>query len=465
MRVVLLSLICAIALGVRGIGIALTLPQMRELTRPAAPGAQTRAARPAAPAARAVRAARAPDDGPDWWRLTLLWTAAWTAAAPPIVGALLARTIRRRLAQRERRRYGLYELRLSMHDEAKVQDLEDMVEALHNLVCEFPEQRALHGQPYVAFELHYGPAGQGMEWTICVRCERDLVASVDGIVAAAYPDVRVGHVMGETPTEIDGRLPVPGYLMRFCKARAFIYSINTDDLGGRHASAQASPIMEAIAQAQASLGRPSSVRFQLTPAPHAIEAWARHRFERYENRLKRSELWGLPEAGTRSVLHQDEMRDARRTQSRAMFWLEAQVAAADREDANRIAAAMQARRGDNRLHRRWWLLERRHRLHRERFPDATPPLWPSPSLRGLCSSTEIAALLALPTARMKGVPVRRLNVPRLPAPPDVTRTVELAPPAPPGPGREPPVAAAAAVQEQPDLPPPPGRPAELPPLD
>ena len=72
---------------------------------------------------------------------------------------------------------------------------------------------------------------------------------------------------------------------------------------------------------------------------------------------------------------------------------------------------MQARRGENRLHRRW--MHVRQNLYRRRFPHALGPLLPSP--RSLVSAAEAAHLLALPSARMKGVPVRRLALPRIPA--------------------------------------------------
>ena len=61
----------------------------------------------------------------------------------------------------------------------------------------------------------------------------------------------------------------------------------------------------------------------------------------------------------------------------------------------------------------------RHNLYRRRFPTATPPLLPSP--RALISAAEAAHLLALPTARMKGVPVRRVAIPRIPMPPEILR--------------------------------------------
>ena len=87
------------------------------------------------------------------------------------------------------------------------------------------------------------------------------------------------------------------------------------------------------------------------------------------------------------------------------------------ERARRVAAAVQSRRGENRLHRRWMIV--RQRLYRRRFPQALRPL--IPSTRCLVSAAEVAHLLELPTARMKGVPVRRLMLPRIPAPPELER--------------------------------------------
>ena len=155
------------------------------------------------------------------------------------------------------------------------------------------------------------------------------------------------------------------------------------------------------------------IRFQLTPAPACFEALARGVYRRHENRLVRQERWGLPEGGLTSTLNRAEMANAERTQNRSLFWLEAVVAADTPETCKQLAAAIQARRGENRLHRRWMLV--RENLYRRRFATATPPLLPSP--RSLVSAAEAAHLLALPSARMKGVPVRRIAIPRIPMPP------------------------------------------------
>jgi len=314
--------------------------------------------------------------------------------------------VRRRLANRLTREYGLYEIKLSMHDEAREQDLVDMVEALLHTVREFPEQRSRDGQPFIALEAHFGPGCTGeLEWVLCVRCERALVASIDGIVSAAYPDVRLGYELLGPPQEIGGILKEPGHVLRFRKSRSVVYPIVSEVQPG------AARPLEAIAQAQAALGVPSTVRFQLTPCALTVERYARERLRGHEDRL------AIGDGGILGSLNRTELTAAAASQDHAWCWLEVQVACESRETANRIAAAVLARRGENRLQRRWMIV--REDLYRRRFPTAYPPLLPSPTLRTLTSSYEIAHLIALPGARLKNVPVRRLALPRIPAPPEL----------------------------------------------
>ena len=291
--------------------------------------------------------------------------------------------VRRRLANRLSREYGLYEIKLSMHDEAREQDLVDMVESLLHTVREFPEQRGRDGQPFIALEAHFGPGSSGeLEWVLCVRCERALVVSIDGIVSAAYPDVRLGYELLGPPQEIGGVLKEPGHVLRFRKSRSVVYPIVSEVQPG------AARPLEAIAQAQAVLGVPSTVRFQMTPCALTVERYARERLRAHEDRL------AIGDGGILGSLNRSELTAAAASQDHAWCWLEVQVACESRETANRIAAAVLARRGENRLQRRWMVA--REDLYRRRFPTAYPPLLPSPSLRTLTSSYEIAHLIALP---------------------------------------------------------------------
>ncbi len=337
----------------------------------------------------------------------VLWIMAASALASTLSTAgWIIVIVRRRLANRLTREYGLFEVRLSLHDDARDQDVTDMVEALLGAVREFPQQRSRDGQPFVCFEAHYGPGTDGeLEWVLCLRCERALAQALDGILSSAYPDVRVGYRFAGPPEEIGGRIDRPGHVLRFRKQRSFVFPLTDEVQPG------AARPLEAVAQAQAAAGVPSSVRVQMTPCALPVERWARTRLRNREARL------AAGDGGVLGSLSQSEMQAATRSQSHTWCWLEVQVAAPDREIANRIAVVLQARRGENRLQRRWMIW--REDLYRERFPTAYPPRLPALSLRTLASASEVAQLLALPTGRLKNVPVKRLALPRLPAPPGV----------------------------------------------
>ena len=102
-----------------------------------------------------------------------------TAAGVLVLCALMLMLVARRVWRRGRREYALYELHLSTHDQAKGQDLEDMVESIANIVRAWPAERIRNGQPYLALELICGvaPANGGpleMEWSINIRCEPQI---------------------------------------------------------------------------------------------------------------------------------------------------------------------------------------------------------------------------------------------------------------------------------------------------
>jgi len=339
------------------------------------------------------------------------------AACVAIGGVALAWSVRRRLRNRKRRVYRHYDIHLSMHDEAKPADLKNMVEQFARIVRTYRFQRFSRGQPIFCLDLFlgYGPGGD-MEWSPALLCEPRHVKALEAAVQAAYPDVRIGHLRGLDPMPIDAPpLPVPGALLRLRKARNAIMPINLD------ADELASPPIEAIAQAQVALGVPSAVRIMLIPTMQIAERWARRRYDAKANELAREAAWGFVEAGNTNARNREDMvAGARRTQDFSLFWMDIQVAADTLEHANQLAAAVGADRGPNTLVTRWMRV--REGLYRRRFPRARPPLWPSPSLRTLFASPEVAALIELPTARMRGVPVRRMTVPRVPAPPEILRT-------------------------------------------
>jgi len=342
------------------------------------------------------------------------------------LGVATATTVDRRLRNRLTRRYERYEIRLSMHDDAKPGDLEDMVEALGGAVRKRYNDRVSQGQPFVSLELWHRPSPVGMQWTLCLVCESQMARTLEAIIAGAYPDVRIGHEFDEEPRPIPCVLDEPGYVLRFRKRRPFILPLANPAPSALQRQGRATPLSEAIAMTQTSLRLPSLVRFQITPASEELEDRARRRLERHHHRQHEHHHHLAHDT---SIIDQAEMRAAVEVRHRSMFYLEIQVGSEDWETCNRIAASLVARRGENHLHRRYMVI--RQRLYRHRFPSAYPPLLPPASLRNLVSGAELAHLLELPSARMKGVPVRRLTVPRMPSPPDAFRATDPhAPPAP-----------------------------------
>ena len=64
-----------------------------------------------------------------------------------------------------------------------------------------------------------------MEWSLRVRCEPRSVIALDAAISAAYPDVRLGHLLGEPPQPLPGGYAHPGHVMRFRKERSFVYPL------------------------------------------------------------------------------------------------------------------------------------------------------------------------------------------------------------------------------------------------
>jgi hypothetical protein len=342
--------------------------------------------------------------------LLVIVGAALTALLVGVLGAS-------RLWARRRRVYGLYELHLSLHDEAPFARVMAMVRQIGGALRARPGERLVRGQPFVAVEAIAMSGPTEMQWRIGVRCEPRSVQAIEAHIRGCYPDVRVGRVHDEPPTPLEGRMQVPRHLLRLGKAKTFVLALG----GSGTADGQEGPPLKQLATVQTALRHGSVVRLQITPAPIGAELLARGAYRRREasrgGRGDRLELF--------SPLTRQEMTSAEETQNQALFWLDALVCAGDREECWRLAQGLAAERGANRLQVRHMPL--RTWLYRRRFPRALGPLWRSPSLRGLVSTAELAHLLELPSAVMKGVAVSRSAVPRLPADTDARRAGELSP--------------------------------------
>ena len=355
--------------------------------------------------------------GSDPTRAVLIAFAVAWAGAIALAALGVALTVRRRFANRRRRHYERYPLNLSMHDEAKPKDLDDMIEAIAGAIRPPLQRRWREGQPFIAIELIHARRDHGMEWMLCLLCEREAAPTLEGIFAQAYPDVWLGRRFDERQTAVAEQLPVPGYVLRLRKRRSHLYPLSRPIERTASRERKPSSPLEGIARAQVAAGAPSTVRFQLMPVIDGFERRYRQRLRRHELRARRS--WGR--RGPLTLSGGAEISSAVEVQDHAVFHLELQIAAPDFQTANSIAASVMARRGENHLHRRYMTV--RQGMYRRRFPTAYPPWLPPLSRRDVVSGGEIAYLFELPTARMKGVPVRRLTRPRIPAPPEMARTI------------------------------------------
>jgi hypothetical protein len=389
----------------RAVGLphgAMTAPRHARLTeaRPRTPGAPSALNRAARQAGRILL-----DVG-----IALAVVAALLAAAVALIAA-------RRLHARSRRDYGRFPLRLSMHDEAKPEDLVDMSEAIVDALRPRLGQRFASGQPHCALELLY----DGSEWMLCLVCERARAATLEGILTQAYPDVWLGREFEGQRLPVAFPLGVPGHVLRFRKRREWMLPLSRDEERSADRRRRPSSAIEGIARAQVAAGSASVVRLQLVPMAEGFERRIAQRLSRWQRRMldrsaPRTGPSHQPQRGSLTQSEQQQVASAVEVQDRSLLFLEVQVGAADWAAANAIASSVMAKRGENHLHRRY--LRVRQRLYRQRFPDAVPPWLPPLSGRTIASSAEVAFLLELPSARMKSVPVRRITRPRIPRPPD-----------------------------------------------
>ena len=75
-----------------------------------------------------------------------------------------------------------------------------MIEAIANAIRPPLQKRWRDGQPFIAIELIYIETEHGLEWMLCLVCEREVAPTLEGIIAQAYPDVWLGRRFDEQPS-------------------------------------------------------------------------------------------------------------------------------------------------------------------------------------------------------------------------------------------------------------------------
>ena len=183
--------------------------------------------------------------------------------------------------------------------------------------------------------------------------------------------------------------------MRFRKQRSFVYPLLAagDEL--------ASPPLEQIAHAQVAARRAVDRPLPAHPDPVVLRGARAPPLPPPREPARAPGALGA--ARGRADLDAQPRRDAQRRahpEPQPVLARDRRSPPTAARPARRLAAAVQARRGENRLHRRWMIV--RQRLYRRRFPRALAPLLPSP--RALVSAAEVAHLLALPVRAHEGRP-------------------------------------------------------------
>jgi len=319
------------------------------------------------------------------------------AALSLALASLTCRAVyrRRRLVAMRR-----FEIRLGREDVASPYKREKLFDGWHGQLAARWWQRLHSGQPSFALEVHHGADATQR---LVLACPKDLRPVLEGRLLETYPDVRLVELPG-TPTWAR-------HLVRLKKRRLFIDRLQTvrDD---------EQALCESLVQAMATLGQPATVQLVLTPGPWLLHRFARWLLKQRERDLTRSEQQRREDIGVDSVVEDKELKGALETQHRSLYVTEIRIASDSRTATRALAGAFSETRSENNLTPRHAIVRRV--LYARRL--ALAAVNPLPSfLHGVLSSSELAAVWALPRQRAKGARLVRSPTRRAPAPPEIHR--------------------------------------------
>ncbi len=198
------------------------------------------------------------------------------------------------------------------------------------------------------------------------------------------------------------------------EARPFIMAL--------HVPEEEDPVIsDAVLGAMSSIAAPCLVQITLTPTPALFDGYARGRFKAREKKAVRARGWDRTDPGLGSELLARELEAGLAVQHRPLFFADVRIGGPTREACRAIGGAIRGESGgENRLHERHLSKPGRRELYAERIRRA----WsnPLPSWRhGVYSSSELAGLWRLPSPGLTTVAVTRSAVPRVDAPPAISR--------------------------------------------
>jgi hypothetical protein len=334
-----------------------------------------------------------------------------------------------RCKARGSRRMRRYRLELYRNDTATPEQVRAFFQTVGGMFTQRWYIRLVFGQPWFGLEAYC--FDQASEHGQIVRtCEMMIVApqhlwaSLDGAIAAAYPDVRIGYAFNPHEENAEAGLDpeqvfVPDrwyrHILRLKKKRNVTQAIAVP------VESYSEPVIDQLLSTGMSMpGVPVGFQFSITPMFGLFERLARWMYRQREREEERRAELSESDPGLRSGVVQQEFRGGLDVQHQMLFHVDARVFSTTLPAAQTIAGLLAgASGGENRLMIRQpvpllW-------LYRRRLPDARPKIAVS-WLRCVYSSSELAGLWQLPTPHQKNLRISRSNLPRAPAPSCMERT-------------------------------------------
>lgn len=314
------------------------------------------------------------------------------------------------LRTRSRRRRRHIRLRLIPHrsDEADPVQIRRLLEAWHQQLLERWWRRLLFGQRGMALEVAVAPDSEGdRSALLSLVCPEELADSIEGSLLACYPDTRL--VRG------NHELPRLRRLVRLKKRDTFVWALGNPDREERN-------VIDTILSQMSSLGTTSVVQYALAPSPALFDRYSRWRFSSIERRSEGAHANDPSQPGLRSEVMGQELHGGLRVQHRPLFFVDIRVASNRYRDCAAIAGAIRGESAaENRLVERYARPFGRGPLFLRRLRRGAANAIPS-WRRGVLSSIEVAALWQLPSPGLRSVRIARSPIPRIPAPPEISRT-------------------------------------------
>lgn len=348
---------------------------------------------------RELEAVREAPSGPGAFAGSLLGdvlAAVWGVARAGLAGAALlgAPLLASRSLARRRRRYRRFWLRPSLTEVVDPERTARMWEAWHQQQSHRWWERVLRGQPSVAVEANAIPTCDGgSELRVgVVLSDSPRVEGFIGRLRGAWQHVHVEEDDSGGPPWVEWTIRLKKR-HRFSPRAIAIVTAGRRDGVGEH-------VVDDLRALSAEVREPFTVQLALVPTPGPFERRARRWFA------------GSARPGGRDPVADSEADGAARALARrGLYFGDLRVSARRRGIAEQVAGALQGGlRAQNLLRPRWMVARRRLYAARVRRGVANPiPSW----RRGVFSSSECAALWALPTPFREAGETRAEIEPRL----------------------------------------------------